>query len=50
MIMFPCGMLSVKFNIKLNHTVKVLLKEIIQIKNPYELLKSFHLDMSIMQY
>ena len=47
-------MLSTKFDKKQNNTVKlsliVLLTEIIQIKNPNELLKSVHLVMSIIQY
>ena len=51
MIMFPYGMLSTKFNInKIALLNSVLLTEIIQIKNPNKLLKSFHLVMSIIQY
>ena len=41
MIMFPCGMLSTKFNIKQNYTVKIsLIDRNISNKNPNELLKS----------
>ena len=51
MIMFPCGLLSTKFNIKQNYTVKLsLIGRNNSNKNPNELLKSFHLDMSIIQY
>ena len=49
MTMFPCGMLSTKFNIKQVYTIKqlFLLTEIIQIKKNNELLKPCHLVMSI---
>ena len=48
MIMFPCGMLSTKIN---NYTFKLsLIDRNNSNKNPNELLKSFHLVMSIMQY
>ena len=49
MTMFQCGMLSTKFNIKQNYTIKLLflLTEIIQIDDPNELLKPCHLAMSI---
>ena len=47
--MFPCGMVSTKFNIKQNDTIKLLflLTETIQIKHSNELLKPCHLVMSI---
>ena len=49
--MFPCGMLSTIFNIKQKYTVKLsLIDRNNSNKNPNELLKYFHLDMSIIQY
>ena len=49
-IMFPCAMLSTKFNIKQNYSVKLsLIDRNDSNKNPNELVKSFHLVMSIIQ-
>ena len=50
MIMFSCAILNTKFDIKQNYTVKLsLIDRNNSDKNPNKLLKSFHLDMSIIQ-
>ena len=53
MVMFQCSMLSTNFNIKQNYTVKLSIIDRNNSNNffkPNELLKSFHLVMSILQY
>ena len=52
MILFPFGMLNTKFNIKENYIVKLSLidRNNSNKKNPDELMKPFHLVMSIIQY
>ena len=48
MIMFPCGMISTKVDIKQNYTDKLsLIDRNNYNKNPNELLKSFHLDFHV---
>ena len=52
MIMFQCGMLSTKFNIKQSYTVKLSIIDRSNSNtkvNPNELINSFHLVMSILQ-